>query len=321
MIIGVNVLNEYPILLSTKKIWDNRPHSAFTDLIIYRSSFYCVFREGVCHEGDEGAIRVLISHDGESWETASLIKREGVDLRDPKLSITPDGKLMLLIGAVVEKGRIVKRMSQVSFSDDGKTWTPLQTVLNGNEWLWRVTWHQGNAYGVSYRVEKERWPVTLFVSQDGVHYEKVKELDIEGRPSETTLRFSGDGEMIALVRRGRFPFGSSLIGCSQSPYQEWQYVDTKTSIGGPNFLILPTGEMWAAGRIDQFDEKDDLVEKTALMKMTTTSLTSVLDLPSGGEDTSYPGMVFRNGRLWISYYSSHEEGKASIYLSQIKLQP
>ena len=43
----------------------------------------------------------------------------------------------------------------------------------------------------------------------------------------------------------------------------------------------------------------------------------VLTLPSGG-DTSYPGLVWHDGLLWMSYYSSHE-GKTSIYLAKIKL--
>ena len=37
----------------------------------------------------------------------------------------------------------------------------------------------------------------------------------------------------------------------------------------------------------------------------------LLTLPSGG-DTSYPGLVWHDGLLWVSYYSSHE-GKAAIY--------
>jgi len=36
-------------------------------------------------------------------------------------------------------------------------------------------------------------------------------------------------------------------------------------------------------------------------------------LPSGG-DTSYPGLLWHEERLWVSYYSSHE-GKTSIYLA------
>jgi hypothetical protein len=48
-------------------------------------------------------------------------------------------------------------------------------------------------------------------------------------------------------------------------------------------------------------------------------LTEFLTLPSGG-DTSYPGLVFYEGLLWVSYYSSHE-GKTSIYLAKVKLPP
>ncbi|MCF6285976.1 MAG: exo-alpha-sialidase, partial [Candidatus Hydrogenedentes bacterium] len=41
----------------------------------------------------------------------------------------------------------------------------------------------------------------------------------------------------------------------------------------------------------------------------------VLTLPSGG-DTSYPGFVWHDDVLWMTYYSSHEE-KTSIYLAKI----
>lgn len=48
-------------------------------------------------------------------------------------------------------------------------------------------------------------------------------------------------------------------------------------------------------------------------------LTEILTLPSGG-DTSYPGLVWYDGQLWVSYYASHE-GKTSIYLAQVALPP
>jgi len=32
-----------------RKIWDKAPHNAFTDLIRYKSHFYCTFREGESH--------------------------------------------------------------------------------------------------------------------------------------------------------------------------------------------------------------------------------------------------------------------------------
>ncbi len=300
-----------PTLLSVKKIWDQAPHNAFTDLIDYKGKWYCVFREGEAHAGKSfGKIRLLASSDGETWESVHLFQQEGVDLRDPKLSITPKDQLMLLLGGTMFDQNKITRNSQAAFSSDGKNWTPFTTVLPENEWLWRVTWHEGKAYGVSYRVEKESWPASLFVSSNGVDYEKIKEFNIQGKPSETTLRFTKAGEMIALMRRG----SAALIGRSFPPYTEWSWNDTKIMFGGPDFLILPSGAMWAAGRIIEHDKQ----EKTALAKMDLHSLTAVLELPSGGDDTGYPGMVYKDGILWISYYSSHES-KSGIYLVKIRL--
>ena len=53
--------------------------------------------------------------------------------------------------------------------------------------------------------------------------------------------------------------------------------------------------------------------------MTPGSFEHVLELPSGG-DTSYPGMVMHQGLLWMSYYSSHEAHKTSIYLAKIRFE-
>jgi hypothetical protein len=54
-----------------------------------------------------------------------------------------------------------------------------------------------------------------------------------------------------------------------------------------------------------------------ISQLTDKTLTPILELPSGG-DCSYPGMVFHEGHLFVSYYSSHE-GKASIYIAKIKI--
>ena len=52
-------------------------------------------------------------------------------------------------------------------------------------------------------------------------------------------------------------------------------------------------------------------------KMVNGKLTEALKLPSGG-DTSYAGLVWHDGLLWISYYSSHE-GKTNIYLAKVRI--
>ena len=55
--------------------------------------------------------------------------------------------------------------------------------------------------------------------------------------------------------------------------------------------------------------------ETVLARMTATNYDTVLRLPSAG-DCSYPGLVWHDELLWISYYSTHEE-KTQIYLAKV----
>ena len=101
-------------------------------------------------------------------------------------------------------------------------------------------------------------------------------------------------------------------GVSKSPYKDWTWHASKHRFGGPNFIELPSGELWGVSR------KYPGGAKTALVKMTRDGgYDPILDFPSGG-DTSYAGLVWHEGVLWISYYSSHE-GKSSIYLAKVRL--
>src|SRR5215207_4000837 len=138
-----------------KKIWDAGKHNAFTDLIRFKDRWYCTFREGDAHVGGDGKLRVLESADGKAWASAALIGEKGIDLRDPKLSITPDNRLMIVGGGSVYEGKkLLGRQPRVTFSKDGKEWTPPARTLTEGEWLWRVTWHKGKAYGVSYNADE-----------------------------------------------------------------------------------------------------------------------------------------------------------------------
>lgn len=323
---------ERPKLLSVAKIWDAGKHNAFTDLLRWRGKWYCVFREALAHVGGDGKIRVLESADGEKWRSVALVEEKGIDLRDPHISITPDDRLMLIMGGSDYGGtRVLKgRQPRVSFSKDARSWSPPRRVLTEGEWLWRVTWHEGRAYGVSYnasaRTTKEAkeaakssdpvspdpadWKLKLVVSTDGVKYDTITHLGVPGHPNETTLRFLPDGEMLALVRReGGDTFG--WLGSSRPPYKDWKWHSTKHRFGGPNFLRLADGSLWASSRSYPGGAK------TVLARMTKDSYEPVLTLPSGG-DTSYAGLVYHEGVLWISYYSTHE-GKSAIYLAKVRL--
>jgi hypothetical protein len=320
-----------PEIVSVEKIWDLGKHNAFTDLIRWHDKWFCTFREADAHVGGDGQLRVLESTNGKKWDSVALVSEKGIDLRDPKLSITPDDRLMIVAGGSVYEGKTLKgRQPRVTFSKDAKTWTAPERVLTEGEWLWRVTWHGGVAYGVTYNANERKskeaidaakegkappgpadWKLKLVSSTDGVKYSLITHLDVPGHPNETTLRFMPDGEMVALVRReGGNTFG--WIGRSKAPYKEWTWAETKHRFGGPNFIRLPDGSLWAAGRSYPGGAK------TVLARMTTTGeYDPALTFPSGG-DTSYPGLVWHNAELWMSYYSTHER-KSSIYIAKVRV--
>jgi hypothetical protein len=310
-------------LLSVTRIWDNAEHNALTDLIRYKNKWFCTFRESDAHVyGRDGAIRILSSPDGIVWSHESLLVKEGVDLRDPKLSVTPYGRLMLLVGGIsYQETNYISRHPLVAFSEDGSAWGEFHDILQPHEWLWRLTWFEGKGYGVSYSFSdpqnwKKKWNVKLFSTDDGLKYQQIVQWEIPGHPNETTLRFDNSGKMIALVRREGKGERKAWIGTSIAPYTDWYWNETNHHIGGPNFLILPNGKMLAAGRVDQRTPYG-YYEKTALLDMTEKDLYPIFYLPSGGVDCSYPGMVYDQELLWVSYYSSHEE-KTAIYFAKLK---
>lgn len=314
----------HPLLVNVQKIWNSSQHNALTDLIIFNNKWLCVFREGESHvDGRHGKIRILKSTNGVVWSSAALIQLNAIDLRDPKLSITPDGRLMLLIGGAHfsdNKDRLFHQ-SYVTFSKDGRTWESLTPVLSPYEWLWRVTWFQGEAYGISYRFSNPQdreaeWIATLWKSQDGIDFSPLVYLQVPGYPNEGTIRFTPEGKLVVLLRREEVKKGRAWLGISYPPYEDWLWKELLYYFGGPNFIILPNKQMWAAGRLI-IPTFYGLLEKTVLASLTEETLVPTLILPSGG-DCSYPGMVYHEGFLYLSYYSSHE-GNAAIYLAKIDL--
>jgi len=316
-------------IVESRKIWDQATHNAFTDLAYWRDSFYCVFREGRGHVSTDGKIRVIYSEDGKKWSSAALISLTGYDLRDPHLSVTPDGRLMLVGGAAAREkdNQSVPTGTFVSFSRAGADWSEPRLVTEAGQWLWRVTWHQGKAYGVAYG-HKEKMPYPqLLVSDDGVNYRAhVREFfprpgsgqDRQGWPTEVTLRFAADGTSYGLVRRDKWAneATSAVLGVSVPDYTQWQWYDLGDqfeSFGGPNFIQIPSGHWIGAGRMHQGGAHTALT----LLDVESHKMTTLLKLPSGG-DTSYPGLVWHKGKLYVSYYSSHED-KTSIYFAGVSV--
>jgi hypothetical protein len=298
-------------LIDARKIWDKAPHNAFTDLVRFRDRWFCVFREGKGHVSPDGALRVITSADAEKWESAALITSTNSDLRDAKITVTPDGQLMLCGAEALHDKSKHTHQSLAWFSKDGRTWSDKIEIGDPDFWLWRVTWHKGKAYGIGYGCGKDQ-SVRLYSSNDGRKFDTVVErlFDV-GYPNETSLVFEGDAAYCLLRRDGNANTG--LIGVSQPPYAKWEWKELGKRIGGPHMLRLPDGRFVAAVRLYDGHQRTSL----CWIEPQSGKLSEFLKLPSAG-DTSYAGLVLHDGLLWVSYYSSHE-GKTAIYLAKVKM--
>lgn len=298
-------------LVEVRRIWNQAPHNAFTDLVRHDDRWWCVFREGAEHVSPDGALRVITSTDGKEWESAALITSPDEDLRDAKLTITPRGEFMLSGAGALHNPDRHKHQSYAWFSDEGHAWSSAVPIGDPDYWLWRVTWHKGVCYGIGYATTANN--LRLYRSDDGRKFTTlVKDLYDQGEPNETSIVFLPDDTALCLVRRDA---ANGLLGRAKPPYREWQWQDVGQRIGGPHMIRLPDGRLIAAVRL--YDNQ----VRTALgwIDPQTGKFTEALALPSGG-DSSYAGLVWHDDLLWVSYYSSHED-RTSIYLAKINVSP
>lgn len=314
----------------TELIWDNGTYNAFPSIEKFNGQYFITFREGESHIFNsqgiaDGRIRVLVSRNGKNWKSVTLMSKEGFDLRDPKLSVTAEGKLMLIIDGSVYVGKeLTKTIPFVSFSSDGENFSDPEPVIfdenitDEHEWIWRVTWHEGVGYAVTYGDH-----FALLKTTDGIHFSLVKELDVpqELFPNETTVRFLPDGRMALLVRTDKLG-SKGKWGISEAPFTDWTWKDLPIALGGPEFVVLPDGTIIAGTRSYHIPSKP----KTILMKGDEEGTFEEIRILPSGSDCSYPGFLLVGKELWVVYYSSHEllrpDGKtrAGIYFTKIPLK-
>jgi hypothetical protein len=300
-------------LVSVRKIWDAAPHNAFTDLIRFRDQGLCVFREGQDHVSPDGALRVIRSRDGATWESAALIQSQHSDLRDAKICLTPEGELMLSGAEALHDRSQHTHQSLAWFSRDGEHWSEPVKIGDPDYWLWRTTWHDGTAYAIGYGCRKDNQNLRLYLSKDGRKFDTlVTTMHDQGYPNETSIVFHKSGVAWCLVRRDA-PGANGLLAIARPPYTQWEWKDLGQRLGGPHMIQIPDGRLVAAVRL--YDTR----VRTGLCWIDPDqgTMREFLTLPSGG-DNSYPGLVWHEGHLWISYYSSHE-GKSSIYLAKVEI--
>lgn len=317
---GIPESNAQDKEIETTMIWDKAPHNAFTDLIRFRNAFYCIFREAPAHvSGPGGTVRIIRSEDGKHWESIASLEIKGKDIRDPKLSVMPGKRLMVLMDVEsYQNGRIVKRQPYVSYSDkQGRQFSaPLAAVVDPSvsswsDWVWRVTWYKSTGFAVVYQPDG----IYLLQTKDGKYFKKVSGLEVDGSPNESTIRFDKHGKMYVLIRREEGD-RMGVLAVSEAPYQQWEYHKLGQRLGGPDFIFLDDTTLCIGSRLYPGPENKKTTTAVFLSNL-NGEIYKILKLPGEG-DTGYPGMLLYGGDLWVSYYSSGKS-KTSIYLSRIPL--
>ncbi|WP_207801095.1 MULTISPECIES: exo-alpha-sialidase [Gammaproteobacteria] len=317
-------------LFPAKRIWYKAPHNAFTDLAWFRGAWWCVFREGENHVSPDGQIRLLRSKNGESWRTVKVFVAEGADLRDPSLVVTPQNKLVLLSAKKVLRAEHgFSHLVYAWQSDTGRQWSQAQEVGEKDLWLWRVAFPDSNeqlttGLGVAYKVGGD-YHARLYSTENGIDFiPLVERLRGKRKPeysNESGLCFSKDGTAWCLMRRDP---QTALLGSAKPPYKRWNWKDTKQRIGGPVMATLDDGRILSVVRFYTVENKQIVAARTsfAWVNTETGKLTECGRLPSGG-DTSYAGLVVKDGVAYVSYYSAHRlvarKYRPSIYFAQVPI--
>jgi hypothetical protein len=304
-------------------VWQSEKHSAFTDLINFEGRWWCVFREGLTHMSLDGGIRIMTSVEGHHWQTQTVLTWQGGDLRDPKLSVRADGALLLTTGmrwSTPVNAREAIYSLGFLFNVDTQCWQePVIDAMGKATWRWAPTWHAQRAYSVGYAGRDRQG--CLYQSDDGFHWCLHVAPFFPLSPvftNESSLAFDTHNTAYCLTRRDAAQGAVALLGTARPPYLDWHWRKTNVALGGPKLLCLSNGEWIAAFRKINYRRG---TARTLIQKLDvkTARFRPWLTLPSGG-DTSYAGLVEYQGRLLVSYYSSHKNHQASIFIADIPLR-
>ncbi len=298
--------------------WDvvaDGEHNSNTDMIFWRDQFWLIHAASPYHLGTPRSRLVIRrSRDARSWETVATLRVPGKDIRDPKFA--PIGGRLLLYALPNSGVMATPEGTVLSISDDGMTWSEFRPV--GPEgWLF---WRPKSPDGRTWYVPAYWWDhgeSILLRSSDGLEWERVSRIYQGEGNDETAIEFLPDGRLLATARLEVTPDNlmgnkdaSTLLAVAEPPFERWSYRKSRvTRLDGP-VLFSHAGRVFAVAR-HQPGERGPLLrlggmwsrKRTALYEVTPLHLSHLSDLPSAG-DTTYAGVVLRDGFAYIDYYTS-----------------
>jgi hypothetical protein len=290
-------------------------HNSNTDLIFWRGHFYLVHAASPYHMGSQRCTLVVRrSPDAHHWENVARLNRPGEDIRDPKFAAIGD---RLLLYALPNKGlRALPYGTVYSTSGDGVRWTEFAAIDHPGWLFWRPKTRDGMSWYVA-AYWHEHGKSILLTSTDGICWSPVSSINEGDGNDETDLEFLADGRVLCTARLEvtpdnplGHPDACTLIAVAPPPYREWRCARSQvTRLDGPA-LFACDGRVFAVAR-HQPGRRGPLTrlggvlsrKRTALFLVEESRIVHLSDLPSGG-DTSYAGVVLRDGYLYASYYTS-----------------
>jgi hypothetical protein len=290
-------------------------HNSNTDMVFWRGRFYLAHAASPYHMGSAQCRLVLRrSDDARRWETVAELSVPGEDIRDPKFAAIGE---QLFLYALPNRGFKATPYGTVySASRDGATWPPCAPIAQLGWLFWRPKTHDGHTWYVP-AYWHEHGKSVLLSSSDGVDWTRVSEIHVGEANDETAIEFLPDGRMLATARleiQADRPLGHrdacTLLALAAPPYRDWKKTRSAvTRLDGP-CLFTHAGRIFAVGR-HQPGDRGPLTQlgssvsrkRTALYVVEEDRLVYLSDLPSAG-DTSYAGVVLRDGFLYASYYTS-----------------
>lgn len=291
-------------------------HNSNTDMIWWRDAFLLVHDARPYHFGTpDSRLVVRRSPDGRRWETLVRLQVPGKDIRDPKLAVIGD---RLFLYALPNSGpKATPEGTLLATSDDAVAWSPFAPVGPEGWLFWRPKSPDGGATWYVPAYWKDHGESILLRSHDGRRWERVSTIHRGDGNDETAIEFLPDGRLLATARLevtpdavlGNFDAGTA-IAVAAPPYTTWRTVRSQvTRLDGPALFRIgdsvfavarhqPEPRGWWTRLGGALSRK-----RTALYRVEPERLVHLSDLPSAG-DTSYAGVVVRDGFVHVDYYTS-----------------
>jgi len=313
---------QYLELKNVKRISRAYKHAAFTDLIAcpfdkHTHALLSCYRCAENHVSLDGIIEICRVVPQTGKRTYCRLVLPGWDLRDPKF--LQQGKNLILYAYAKNKdrqsGRTTTKMVSY-FSVTGQSWSTRHDFGDHGWWLWRISSNENYTIGLAYNRKHNKLNLysgdprkQMEVRKQGV---LSKTLHGVGYPNESHIVIKENNDAIAVVRRDADTFTAKL-GHSRPPFTQWKWHDLGIYIGGPCMINIANDYLLISGR--EYDG-NAFVTSIWLLNTRTRNLRHLLILPSSG-DNSYPGMAYKDDTLYVSYYSSHIDQQARVYLAEI----